>query len=117
MSWAKFAIEKLKKGETVQIRHRGHSMGKVNSGDLVTVTPCKPEELSVGDIVLVQVKGSDYLHLIKAVNQGRFLIGNNHGGTNGWVGHLRLWNCDQGRRIKGRTLIPRGSRVNSDDGG
>jgi len=33
------------------------------------------------------VKGSDYLHLIKAVNQGRFLIGNNRGGTNGWEGH------------------------------
>ena len=30
MSWAKFAIEKLKEGETVQIRPRGHSMkGKV----------------------------------------------------------------------------------------
>ena len=27
-----------------------------------------------------------YLHLIKAVNQGRFLIGNNRGGLNGWVG-------------------------------
>ena len=52
MSWAKFAIEKLKKGETIQIRPRGHSMkGKVNDGDLVTVAPCKPEELSVGDIV------------------------------------------------------------------
>ena len=88
MSWAKFVIEKLKKGETVQNRPRGHSMkGKVNSGDLVTVAPCKPEELSVGDIVLVRVKGSDYLHLIKAVNQGRFLIGNNRGGTNGWEGH------------------------------
>jgi SOS-response transcriptional repressor LexA len=97
MSWAKFAIEKLNKGETVQIRPRGHSMkGKVNSGDLVTVEPCNPEELSVGDIVLVRVKGNDYLHLIKAVNQGRFLIGNNRGGTNGWVGH----NCVYGIATK-----------------
>jgi SOS-response transcriptional repressor LexA len=88
MSWAKFAIEKLKKGETVEIRPRGHSMkGKVNDGDLVTVKPCNVEELSVGSIVLVRVKGNDYLHLIKALNQGRFLIGNNRGGTNGWVGH------------------------------
>lgn len=93
MSWAKFAIEKLKQGETVQIRPRGHSMkGKVNDGALVTVEPCDPGELSVGDIVLVRVKGSDYLHLIKAVNQGRFLIGNNRGGVNGWVGH----NCIYG---------------------
>ena len=74
MSWAKFAIEKLKQGETVQIRPRGHSMkGRVNDGDLVTVAPCKPEELSVGDIVLVRVKGHDYLHLIKALDHGRFL--------------------------------------------
>jgi len=43
--------------------------GKVNDGDLVTFEPCEPEELSVGDIVLVRVKGNDYLHLIKAVNQ------------------------------------------------
>ena len=42
MSWAKFAIEKLKQGETVQIRPRGHSMkGKVNDGERVTVAPCK----------------------------------------------------------------------------
>jgi Peptidase S24-like len=88
MSWAKYAIEKLKGGETVQIRPRGHSMkGKVNDGDLVTVEPCNPEELSVGGIVLERVKGNDYLHLIKATNQGRFLIGNNRGGINGWVGH------------------------------
>jgi len=97
MSWAKFAIEKLKNGETVQIRPRGHSMkGKVNDGDLVTVEPCSPEELSVGDIVLVRVKGSDYLHLIKALNQGRFQIGNNRGGINGWVGH----NCIYGVATK-----------------
>ena len=88
MSWAKFAIEKLRKGETVQIRPRGHSMkGRVNDGDLVTVSPCIPEELSVGDIVLVRVKGTDYLHLIKAIDQKRFLIGNNRGRINGWVGH------------------------------
>jgi hypothetical protein len=93
MSWAKFAIEKLKKGETVQVRPRGHSMkGKVNDGDLVTVAPCNPEGLAVGDIVLVRVRGNDYLHLIKAVSQGRFLIGNNRGGINGWVGH----NCIYG---------------------
>lgn len=36
--------------------------GKVNDGALVTGAPCQPEELSVGDIVLVRVKGNDYLH-------------------------------------------------------
>jgi SOS-response transcriptional repressor LexA len=97
MSWAKFAIESLRAGKTVQIRPRGHSMkGKVNDGDLVTVEPCNAEALAVGDIVLVRVKGHDYLHLIKAVNNGRFLIGNNVGGTNGWVGH----NCIYGKATK-----------------
>ncbi len=87
MHWASFAIEKLQQGQTAQVRPRGHSMtGKVNDGELVTLRPCKAEELSVGDIVLVKVKGHVYLHLIKAMNKGRFLIGNNRGGTNGWVG-------------------------------
>lgn len=60
--------------------------GKVDDGDIVTVVPCDPNTLAVGDIVLVRVKGNDYLHLVKAVDQGRFQIGNNRGGINGWVG-------------------------------
>ncbi len=87
MGWAQFAIEALGRGETVKLRPRGHSMrGKVNDGDIVTIAPCDPNTLRVGDIVLVRVHGTVYLHLIKAVNQGRFLIGNNRGGINGWVG-------------------------------
>ena len=87
MSWAKSAIDKLRQGETVQIRPRGHSMrGKINSGELVTIEPCDPNALAVGNIVLVTVNGRDYLHLIKAISKDRFLIGNNRGGTNGWVG-------------------------------
>jgi SOS-response transcriptional repressor LexA len=65
--------------------------GKVNDGDLVTLAPCDPEALRVGDIVLVRVHGTDYLHLIKAVKQDRFLIGNNRGGTNGWVGKQAIY--------------------------
>ena len=92
MSWAKYAKEALQRGEVTMIRPRGHSMqGKVNDGDLVTLAPCAPEKLAVGDIVLVRVHGTDYLHLIKAINQGRFLIGNNRGGTNGWVGKNALY--------------------------
>src|SRR4051794_4428257 len=87
MSWATFAIEALQRGETTRVRPRGHSMkGKVNDGDLVTLAPCKSEELKVGDVVLVRVHGNVYLHLIKAKDKERFLIGNNRGGINGWVG-------------------------------
>lgn len=87
MSWADAAIQKLQNGETAKIRPRGHSMtGKVNDGELVTLEPCDPTSLKKDDIVLVKVRGRVYLHLIKAVNNGRYLIGNNRGGTNGWVG-------------------------------
>ena len=97
MSWAHHAKEALRRGETVQVRPRGHSMrGKVDDGDLVTLEPCDPSTLAVGDVVLVRVRGTDYLHLIKAVNDDRFLIGNNRGGTNGWVGRNALY----GRAIR-----------------
>ncbi|MEM7164427.1 MAG: hypothetical protein AAF581_03130 [Planctomycetota bacterium] len=87
MSWAKYAKEGLRRGETVQVRPRGHSMkGKVNDGATVTLAPCDPATLKVGDIVLVRVSGNDYLHLVKAIDGKRFQIGNNRGGINGWVG-------------------------------
>jgi len=87
MSWATHAIEGLQAGKTVQIRPHGNSMnGKINSGDLVTISPCTPEVLKPDDIVLVKVKGNVYVHLIKAVDGERYQIGNNKGGINGWVG-------------------------------
>ncbi len=63
----------------------------VNDGDRVTVAPCDPATLEVGDIVLVRVHGTDYVHLIKAKQQQRFLIGNNRGGINGWVGSNAIY--------------------------
>jgi hypothetical protein len=86
MGWATAHIERLRRGETVTFRPRGHSMrGKVESGQLCTVEPADPASLAVGDVVLCKVNGRQYLHLIKAVGGGRFLIGNNRGGVNGWV--------------------------------
>ena len=38
-----------------------------------------------GDIVLVKVKGTVYLHLITALEKERVQIGNNHGRINGWT--------------------------------
>jgi SOS-response transcriptional repressor LexA len=97
MGWATFAIEALRRGETVTIRPRGHSMsGRVNDGDRVTLKPADPETLEIGDVVLVRVKGNVFLHLIKAKSQGRFLIGNNRGKINGWVGP----NCVYGVAIE-----------------
>ena len=80
-------IAKLAEGETVSFRPRGHSMSpKIKSGQLCTVEPVDPATLAVGEIVLCKVSGSEYLHLVKAVQDGRFQIGNNRGHVNGWIG-------------------------------
>lgn len=86
MGWASQYIAGLGEGKTVQFRPRGHSMrGKIESGQLCTVEPVDPATLTVGDIVLCKVNGREYLHLVKAIQGGRFQIGNNRGRINGWV--------------------------------
>jgi hypothetical protein len=86
MGWAASHIEKLRTGETVSFRPRGHSMtGKIESGQLCTVEPVDPATLEVGNIVLCKVNGREYLHLIKAIQGPRFQIGNNRGRINGWA--------------------------------
>jgi hypothetical protein len=91
MSWATAYIAKLQNGETVQFRPRGQSMrGKVESGQLVTVVPADGP-IEVGDVVLCKVRGRQYLHLVKAVQGERYLIGNNKGLVNGWVGRGAIY--------------------------
>ena len=91
MSWASAAIDRLRQGQVVTPRPRGHSMvGRVNDGDLVTVEPLDERELRVGDIVLVRIHGHEYLHLVKAVQGVRSLIRNNRGGVNGRVGRSAI---------------------------
>jgi len=86
MGWAIQYIAKLKEGKTVSFRPRGNSMkGKIESGQLCTVEPVAPEEITVGDIVLCKVNGREYLHLVKAIQGQRFQIGNNRGRINGWI--------------------------------
>lgn len=85
--WATFYIEKLQKGETVEFRPHGNSMKpKINSGDLVVVSPISVDsKFEEGDIVLCKVKGRQYLHLVSAVQGNRIQISNNHGHVNGWI--------------------------------
>jgi len=87
MGWATAYIAKLKTGETVSFRPHGQSMtGKIESGQLCTVAPViDVAALEVGDIVLCEVDGNEFLHLIKAIRGERFQIGNNRGFINGWV--------------------------------
>lgn len=86
MSWADRAIKLLADGKDAVIKPHGNSMKpKVESGATVTLSPITAEETEVGDIVLCRVKGNVYLHLVKAKQGQRFLIGNNHGHINGWT--------------------------------
>lgn len=86
MGWATGYIDKLRAGETVSFRPRGNSMsGKIESGQLCTVSPVDHGTLKIGDIVLCKVNGREYLHLIKTIQGLRFQIGNNRGRINGWV--------------------------------
>lgn len=91
MNWASHAIERLEKGEAVSINPRGNSMkGLIESGARVTLSPIN-KPLEKQDIVLVKVKGRVYLHLIHAVDKDRYLIGNNIGRINGWVGRSAIY--------------------------
>ena len=81
-------VQKLKSGENIQFRPRGNSMqGKIESGQLVTISPVEPESVEKGDIVLCKVNGHYYVHLVTAVQGKRIQISNNKGHINGWVGH------------------------------
>jgi hypothetical protein len=92
MSWAAAAIARLRRGEGATVRPRGHSMaGKVEDGDTVTLAPLDGRALASGDVVLVRLRGHVYLHLVKAVQGDRVLIGNNRGGTNGWVNRAAIY--------------------------
>lgn len=88
MGWATRHIEKLKLGERVSFRPTGGSMtGRIESGQLCTVEPVDDVSvLRIDDIVLCVVGNDEYLHLIKAIDGGRFQIGNNRGYINGWIG-------------------------------
>ena len=86
MGWASHLIKQLNEGETVQFRPRGSSMkGKIESGQLCTVEPLRGNLPAVGDIVLCKVKGREFLHLVVAIRNGQYQIGNAKGRINGWI--------------------------------
>jgi hypothetical protein len=92
--WASRYITELSCGETVSFRPRGSSMEPIiKSGQLCTVAPIEPYDVNVGDVVLCEVGGKQYLHAVAAtrdVGNGsrtfrHFQIRNNRGFTNGWT--------------------------------
>jgi len=69
--------------------------GRINDGDIVMLQPCQAEILVPGDIVLARVQGRRYAHLVLHQvlerGPGRFLIGNNLGGNDGWVAEQDIY--------------------------
>jgi len=91
--WANAYIEKLKKGESIQFRPRGNSMApKIKSGQLVTIEPVK-WEIEMGDIVLCQVNGKQWLHKVTGERKGgaSYQISNNKGHVNGWTSWTKIY--------------------------
>jgi sortase (surface protein transpeptidase) len=84
-------MKDLAEGKVIKYRESGNSMkGIISHRELITAEPIKDyNDLKVGDAVFCKVKGNYYTHLIKAIRKNgestEFLIGNNHGGINGWT--------------------------------
>ena len=94
MGWADRYIAELKKGKTVEFRPTGRSMEPlVRSGQLVKVTPLTADTVltMTESIVLCEVKGKQYLHLVWGVDDGKYLIGNNKGYFNGWIHRSQIY--------------------------
>ena len=93
MNWATSQIEQLAAGRAVEFRPRGHSMApRIKDRQLVRVEP--DHEPQHDDAVLCTVGTRAYVHLIKAIRgrgaRRRYLIGNNRGGLNGWIGRDKI---------------------------
>ena len=81
-----YYIAQLMAGNTVSFRGSGGSMrGRIEPGELCVVGPVDVATLEVGDIMLCKVNRSVFLHLIKEIHDGNFLIANNLGKVNGWI--------------------------------
>ena len=69
--------------------------GLIASGDRVTLAPCAAATLDVGDIVLAQIQGRRYshivLHFVTAIENGKFLIGANNGRIDGWINAEQIY--------------------------
>ena len=74
--------------------------GKIESGQLVTVEPVGNRQLMKGDIVLCKVNGSQYLHLIKAIQGRGIRSGTISAGSMGGLGSVRSMGSAPKFRIK-----------------
>lgn len=82
------SAKKMQEGEDAILTGYGQSMTPIlKSGQSVEVGHLTDDiSLKKNDIVFCKVNGHYYLHKIHSVKNDRFLIGNNHGHMNGWIG-------------------------------
>ena len=59
--------------------------GRIESGQLVTLTPADPMSITVGDAVFVKWRDNYLLHLVTDRTATEVQIGNNLGKINGWI--------------------------------
>ncbi|MFO0940313.1 MAG: hypothetical protein U0930_06045 [Pirellulales bacterium] len=86
MSWVKEAVNALEAGKTVKVRPIGGSMrGRIESGQLVTISTINKDAVKVDDVVLIRWKGNFILHIVKELGEDSVLICNNIGKINGWA--------------------------------
>jgi translation initiation factor IF-1 len=86
LGWVNEAINELKQNRSVQVQPFGGSMrGRIESGQLVTLSPVNLQSLMENDVVLVRWQSNYLLHVINSVEGDRVQIGNNLGKINGWV--------------------------------
>lgn len=86
MSWATHAKQELAAGREVRIKVSGHSMEpRIRHRQEVLIQPIKGIFVDKGDVVLVTVRGRDYLHLVSAIHKHQVQISNNKGHVNGWT--------------------------------
>ncbi len=64
--FARLALELLRRGASIRFRARGSSMSPaIGDGDVLTVTPCNPEGLRLGDMALYRnAAGSLFAHRV-----------------------------------------------------
>jgi len=93
MGWATTYIAELKAGRQVAFRPTGNSMTpRIKPKELCTVVPLvETDTLEKGDVVLCSVNGSQFLHIVTAVQGDHVQISNNHNYVNGWTGRAQVY--------------------------
>ena len=84
------AAAEMKSGKIGKLIGIGNSMTPILKSKQPVLVKSLTDNMILykGDIVFCKVKGNYYLHKIHAIkgHNKQFLIGNNHGHMNGWIG-------------------------------